>query len=262
MYRHMQVTQYDDINDLLDEFLCQIELVLNQKLVGVYLYGSLVWGDFDYESSDIDVLVALSSAIDDKDFSDLQQMQHDLIEMYKQWDGRIEIAYVSVAALQTFKSYVSEIAIISPGEPFHIKEAGKDWLINWYMVQERGLTLFGPAPTTLIDAISKEEFIHAVKQQTKDWADWIYYMHHRPGQAYAIFTMCRALYAYKNAEQVSKRQAALWVMQKLPQWSRLIESAFLWRAAWRDQDVDHAATFPETLRFVQFIIALIVQDSS
>jgi hypothetical protein len=70
--------------------------------------------------------------------------------------------------------------------------------------------------------------------------------------------MCRALYAYKNAEQVSKRQAALWVAQELPQWSGLIENAFLWRAAWRDEGVDHDATFPETLRFVQFMIAQIV----
>jgi len=257
----MQVTPYPDINELLDELLYHFQLILNHKLVGVYLFGSLVWGDFDYENSDIDVLVATSSAIDDQDFNDLQQMQHDLVTMYRHWDDRIEIAYVSVAALQTFKSHVSEIAIISPGEPFHIKEAGKDWLINWYMVQEKGFTLFGPAPTTLIAAISKEEFIHAVQEQTKDWADWIYYMRQRKAQAYAILTMCRALYAYKNAEQVSKRQAALWVEQELPQWSALIENAFLWRAAWRDQGVDHDATFPETLRFVQFMIAQIVEDS-
>jgi predicted nucleotidyltransferase len=257
----MQITPYADINDLLDSLVCQIQLILNQKLVGVYLYGSLVWGDFDYESSDIDVLVATSSAIDGKDFSDLQHMQNDLINTYTYWDGRIEIAYVTTAALQTFKSRISEIAIISPGEPFHIKEAGKDWLINWYMVQEKGLTLFGPAPATRIDPISKEEFIHAVRQQAQDWADWIYHIHQRPGQAYAILTMCRAFYAYKNAEQVSKRQAAEWVAQQLPEWSALIENAFLWRAAWRDEGVDHDATFPETLKFVQFMIAQIVQDS-
>jgi predicted nucleotidyltransferase len=255
------LTSYADINELLDNLLCQIQLVLNHKLVGVYLYGSLVWGDFDYESSDIDVLVVTSSAIDGKDFSNLQQMQHDLVATYPRWDDRIEIAYVSVAALQTFKSQVSEIAVISPGEPFHFKEAGKDWLINWYMVQEKGLTLFGPAPTTLIDAISQAEFIHAVQKQVQDWADWIYYMRQRKAQAYAILTMCRAFYAYKNATQVSKRQAARWAKQELPQWSALIENALLWRAAWRDEGVDHDATFPETLRFVQFMIAQIVQGS-
>jgi hypothetical protein len=69
--------------------------------------------------------------------------------------------------------------------------------------------------------------------------------------------MCRALYTCKHGVQVSKRKAAAWAAQQLPQWAGLIESALLWRAAWRDDTVDHAATFPETLRFVQFMTARI-----
>src|SRR6266498_5760078 len=98
----MQLTPYPDINDLLDTLLSQIQAVLHQKLVGVYLYGSLVWGDFDYDISDIDLLVATSSDIDEEAFSALQRMQLDFVDMHKQWDGRIEIAYLSIAALQTF----------------------------------------------------------------------------------------------------------------------------------------------------------------
>jgi predicted nucleotidyltransferase len=250
----LQRTPYPDINDLLDNLLSQIQAVLQQKLVGVYLYGSLVWGDFDYDISDIDLLVATSSDIG-KAFSDLQRMQRDFIGKHQQWDDRIEIAYLSVAALQTFRSHPSEIAIISPGEPFHIKDAGKDWLINWYIVQEKGRTLFGPDPKTLIDPISKQEFIRAVQDQTRDWGDWVYHPRTRKGQAYAILTMCRALYAYRRGDQVSKRQAAVWAQKELPQWSALINNALVWRAARDDENVDHDATFPETVRFVQFIIA-------
>jgi hypothetical protein len=57
--------------------------------------------------------------------------------------------------------------------------------------------------------------------------------------------------------QVSKRKAAEWAARELPEWSELIANALLWRAAWRDDTVDHAATFPETLRFVQFVVAKI-----
>jgi predicted nucleotidyltransferase len=250
----MPITPYTDVNQLLDSLLSQIQKTLGKKLVGLYLYGSLVSGDFDHESSDIDLLAATSSDIDDKEFSDLQEMQHDFVAKNKQWNDRIEIAYLSVTALKTFKSHTSQIAIISPGEPFHLKEAGNDWLMNWYLVREKGLTLFGPSPKTLIDPISKEEFIQAVQDHTKGWAEWIHHAHERKAQAYAILTMCRALYAYKNGEQVSKQQAALWAEQELPQWSALIKDALLWRATRHDEDVDHAATFPETLRFVQFVI--------
>lgn len=251
----MPTTSYPDINEVLDHLLSQIKAVLTQKLVGVYLYGSLVWGDFEYQSSDIDLLVAISSEIDEQEFRNVDQMHRDVVERYTQWNNRIEIAYISLHALQTFKLHSSQIAIISPGEPFHIKDAGTDWLVNWYLVQEKGTALFGPSPRTIIAPISKAEFIQAVQQQAKDWREYIVHTQHsRPYQAYAILTLCRALYAATHGEQVSKRQAALWAETHVPAWATLIRNARAWRAAWRDQAVDHAATFPETRRFVEYMI--------
>lgn len=49
-----------------------------------------------------------------------------------------KVAYHSVTALQTFKTQNSQIAIISSGKLFHIKEAGIDWLVNWHTVREKG----------------------------------------------------------------------------------------------------------------------------
>jgi predicted nucleotidyltransferase len=258
----MQVTAHAEINELLDNLLPRIQTVLGQKLVGVYLYGSLVWGDFDPESSDIDLVVATSSDIDDQEFSDLDQMQLAFAETYKRWQGRIEIVYVSTAALQTFKSRTSTIAVISPGEPFHFKETDPGWLMNWYMVQKQGRTLFGPAPATLIDPITRQEFIETVKLHTARWGEWVNDSHNRPSQAYAILTLCRALYTCTHGRQVSKRKAAEWAAQELPEWAPLINSALLWRANWRDDAVDHAATFPETVRFVHFMRARIQVLSS
>jgi hypothetical protein len=207
--------------------------------------------------SDIDLLVATASDIDDKEFSELQQMHNDFVDKHPSWNDRIEIAYLSVTALQTFKSQMSQIGLISPGEPFQLKEAGKHYLLNWYVVQEKGKTLFGPSPKIVIDPISKEEFIQVVQEHVQEWTGWVYEMHHRKAQAYAILTMCRALYACHYGEQVSKRQAALWAQQELPQWASLIQNALLWRVAKEDETVDHEATFPETLQFVQFMVARI-----
>jgi predicted nucleotidyltransferase len=254
-------TPYAEINQLLELLLSGIQKILGEKLVGLYLYGSLVTGDFDNGSSDIDLIAALSSDIDDRDFTHLQKMHTDFANKHKQWDDRIEICYISVAALRTVKSHTSIVANISPGEPFHLKEARKDWLIDWYIVREKGRTLFGPSPKTLIEPISIEEFMQAVQEQTKAWGEWIHDMHKRKDQAFAILTMCRALYAYKNGEQASKKQAALWSENELPEWSSFIQNALMWREAWRDENVDHDATFQETLRFVRFAISQCENDS-
>jgi len=249
-------TPYTDINELLERLLSGVQAVLGKKLVGLYLYGSLVTGDFDHGSSDIDLVAATSSEIDAKEFEALQKMHADFADKHTNWQGRIEVQYLSVAALKTFKSKSSKMAAISPGEPFHIKEAGKEWTINWYVVQEKGVTLVGPSPKTFIDPISQEEFMQAVQEQAKQWSERIPHLPKRqPSQAYAILTLCRALYSLKHGEQVSKKQAAVWAKKEYPEWSVCVQNALVWREAWRDENVDHDATFQETLRFVRFVIS-------
>ena len=250
-------TPYADINQLLEILLSSIHKILGQKLIGLYLYGSLVIGDFDPNISDIDLVAALSSDIDDKEFAELQKMHHDFAKKYKEWDDRIEVCYISVAALLAVRSRTSQIANISPGEPFHRRESSIEWLIDWYVVREKGITLFGPSPKTIIEPISKDEFIRSVKAHAKAWRVWINDMHNRKSQAYAILTICRALYTYRNGEQVSKKQAAVWAEQEFPEWSSLIQNALLWRADWRNEQIDHADTFPETLRFVHYAVSQI-----
>jgi hypothetical protein len=67
-------------------------------------------------------------------------------------------------------------------------------------------------------------------------------------------TVCRALYAVKNGEQVSKRRAAVWVREQFPEYDDLIENAFEWRRRHREKNIDHAATFPETREFILRIV--------
>jgi predicted nucleotidyltransferase len=249
-----------DIDKLLSGLLERIRQILSAKLVGLYLYGSLVAGDFDRDISDIDLLAVTSMDIDEREFALLETMHNDIAAEHPEWEGRLEIAYLSARALKTFKTESSRIAVISPGEPFHFKEAGNDWLINWWTVREKGIVLFGADPATIIEPISKQEFLQAVREQAKEWREWVYHSRERPWQAYAILTMCRALYANANGDLASKKQAARWAQAELPEWASLIENALAWRAAWRDKAVDHEATFPETVGFVHFVIDQIKAD--
>jgi hypothetical protein len=255
----MPITPYADIDELLGRLLDRMRQILGQRLVGLYLYGSLVTGDFDRDVSDIDLLAATSSDIDSHEFDQLERMHNALARDYPLWEGRIEIAYLSTAALKTFRTRASPIAIISPGEPFHIKEAGKDWLMNWWVVRERGVALFGPAPAALIEPISQREFLQAVQEHARAWREWINIMRDQPGQAYAIVTLCRAMYTSTYGEQVSKQQAALSAQQRFPEWAGLIQNALAWRTGWRDELVDPMATFPETVKFVDFAIEQVVR---
>ncbi len=248
----MSITLYPDIDLLLEELRSRICQALGDKLIALYLYGSLVTGDFDHVHSDIDLLAVIDGNLSEKDFAGLDTMHTAFVTAHPAWYDRVEIAYLAHQALKTFRTQESPIAIISPGEPFHFKEAGKDWLINWWVVRRQGVALYGPPAQEVIDPITDEEFQKTVREQVEEWREWIYHLPRRKSQAYGILTMCRALHAYIVGEQVSKREAADWAAAYFPQWAPLIHDAWSWRVAPSDDGVDHAATFAETVRFVNF----------
>ena len=255
----MQITPYSEVNEIIERILSKLQGTLGKKLVGFYLCGSLVIGDFDLRISDIDLTAALDSDIDEQEFAALQKMHTNVALRYAEWDNRIEVRYISLAAFNSLKSRTSQIAIISPGEPFHMRESIKEWLSEWYLLRERGVTLFGPPPKEIIEPISHDEFMQTIKAHARAWGEWVQDMHTRKGQAYAILTMCRALYTSRNGEQVSKKQAALWAQQQLPEWSQLIRNALKWREESTVGQVDDDATFAETKRFVDAVRNLILQ---
>lgn len=247
----MHVTSYPDVDRLLSNLLDQMRQILGQDLVGLYLYGSLVTGDFDLEISDVDLLAALSSDIDQGQFERLHVMHDDLAAWYPAWKGRIEVQYISTHALQACKTETSRIAAISPGEPFHFKDAGREWLINWYLVRERGKMLYGMDPKTYIPPISKAEYLQVIRDHARMWLDWA-----GPGdqyeQSYAILTMCRALYAAQYGEQVSKKEAVRWTESQFPQWAWLTRKAWAWRAGNQHEEAQQEATYLQAARFVCF----------
>src|SRR6266566_2668185 len=92
----MQLTPYPDINSFFDTLFLQLKTILGERLIGVYLFGSLVWGDFEYGSSDIDVLVVTSSNITNNEFDQLDHMLRELAKTYTHAkEGMVEIAYMS-----------------------------------------------------------------------------------------------------------------------------------------------------------------------
>jgi hypothetical protein len=239
---------------IIDMILAGIQGILRQKLVGLYLYGSLVAGDYDDDVSDVDLLAALTEDLSEDEFNALDNLHRVVVLKYPRFEHRIEIAYYALRGLKHFKTESNPIGIISPGEPFHIIQAGKDWLLNWYVVREKSQTLYGPPPQTIIEPTTRAEYVQMVKEHALKWRDHVGEAHTRPGQAYAILTLCRALYTITYGEKPSKKQAAEWAMQQMPEWDELIQNALAWRKAWRTAVPDPDATLPETKRFVHAVI--------
>jgi predicted nucleotidyltransferase len=219
------VTPYSDVNCILYRVRTELRAVLGIKLVGLYLGGSLVSGSFNSFASDIDLTVALDSDVDDDEFHALKAMHTALEVRFPSWEDRIETCYVPLGALRNIRTDRRLIVNVSPGEPFHWTSLRKEWLVNWYELRMHGLTLFGPDPATFIQPISQQEFVGCLIAHARSWSQWIHHMRRRQQQAYAVLSMCRALYGIQHGRQVSKLQAASWAAEYLPEWSELIHAA-------------------------------------
>lgn len=255
----MQPTPYDNVNILLGELLKNIQKILAENLLGLYLNGSLVLGDFDLNISDIDLVAILTKDINDKEFKALKEMHEEFVEKHKDWNDRIEVCYISLTAINLTMVRESNIVNISPGEQFHRTKSRKEWLMNWYLTREKSMVLYGPSPKTIIDQISKEEFIQSVKDHVTSWGKWVQDMKNPYAQSYAILSLCRALYAYRKGDQVSKKQAAIWAQGELPEWSEVIKDALKWREGGKYKPADETTHF-KTVQFVNYVRKLILAE--
>lgn len=227
-----------------------ITSVLGENLVGLYLYGSCITGDFDEGVSDVDLLAVLDDDLSDEQLGALASRHDAIARRHPQWDDRIEVVYISRGGLANFREQPSPAAVISPGEPFHAIEAGDDWLITWYPARQNGVALIGPTPDAVIPQVSRDEYVEAVRKHMASFPPRVMGTPPLGSLAYAILTMCRGLYTVELGEQVSKAQAAAWAERRLPEWSGLIRNALLWRQS-RDTATATVAVANETRRFVR-----------
>ena len=213
-----------------DRLVDELRRILPRDMVGIYLYGSLISGDFDITVSDIDLVVVLQSALDQRQFRHLRQMHSRVVNDHPQWSDRLELAYISRQALKTFRTATSTIGIISPGEPFHLVEAGDDWLISWYDLRRNGIALQGPPIESLIDAIPEDDWLDAVRQHICAYRRSVQDAADIRSVSYIVLTVARGVYTLAHGQAASKLKAAAWARKRYPRWSDLIARALMWRA--------------------------------
>lgn len=246
-------TSYDEVNTLLLILLARVQTILNEKLVGFYLYGSLSLGDFDPQSSDIDFLIVTAEDLSGKVLEDLRDMHASIASSGLPYANRLEGSYIPRAALRRYDPHNAFHPTIGVDWEFQFAQHKRNWVIERHIVREHGVIVYGPSPKLLIDPIPPHELREAVCEQLRSfWHDQLTgpeWLRPRDYQAFAILTMCRALYTLSLGSTVSKPAAAAWACQTLdPRWRPTIERALTWRHQHERDDLT------ETLAFLRFAV--------
>jgi hypothetical protein len=114
-----------------------------------------------------------------------------------------------------------------------------------------GVVVAGPPLHTLIDPVRVEDIQWSVRAILREWwrpmLDTPDRLRGDDYQAYAVLTMCRALYALEHGSIVSKPAAARWAMMALDErWTPLIKQALAWRP---NQSMDEYENVPDFIRY-------------
>lgn len=240
------------MQSLLEELASDLQDAHGDDLIGIYVYGSYVSGGFDPGVSDLDLVTVTSRDADQLDLAGLGGTHVAFAARHPEWDDRIETVYVGLDTLRSFRTSRGRLAVISPGEPFHLRDDPVvAWVQNWYLVRETGVALFGPPATSVVPSVSWPEFVDASRRYAaeiaaKDLDD------SSPGHlAFIILTMCRARRAVETGTYGSKQEAAAWARERDPDRAWLIDAALRCRLAAGTIGFDDPFTRAAAIAFIR-----------
>lgn len=228
-------TRHPDVNEILDLLLDNAREILKGQLIGMYLFGSLANGDFD-KNSDIDILIVTKSKITDEMFSALYAMHERISTVDSPWAVQLEVSYIPVGALRRHDPSNNKHPHLDrdKGEKLRIMHHDSDWIIQRFILRERGLTVVGPEPKLLIDPVSADDMKRAVVDIMNGWIKGFLddpgILESRGYQSFTVLTLCRILHTYEHGTIVTKPVAAEWAKKTLDgKWIPLIERAWIGR---------------------------------
>src|SRR5438552_5150058 len=98
----MRPTPYADVNAILRELMANVQPILADRFVGMYLYGSLAAGDFSPETSDIDFLVVTDAEPAAEQVEALRQMHERIGAGRSKWALEQDGSYIPRGALRRY----------------------------------------------------------------------------------------------------------------------------------------------------------------
>jgi predicted nucleotidyltransferase len=253
--RIFNITLYPEINEILISFVEEITGILSENICGIYLTGSLSYGDFNENSSDIDIAVLLKNPTSPKELRRIKDFHIQLDKNFEKWAKRLECNYIPSVMLANILPPTVPRPWYCGFESFLYEKApfGNEWIINNYLLYKYAIPLFGPDFKELTGPIKIEEVQKAcIRDLFVEWKPKINdfaYLNNSHYQSYLVLNVCRILYTVLHKATGSKKTSAEWVKQELdPQWKDLIEKVERWQYG---KEMDEKE---KTIKFIRFAV--------
>ena len=244
------------IENIVTDVSDKIRQMLGENMIGIYLFGSLVLGDFDENFSDIDLMIVLKRDINTDEFEKIKDLQKYISKKYSRFgtDG-IEMIFVSTETIKKYLIKETFLTAVAPGNPLETIVCKTECLIYFYIVRNYGKTILGTPKEEVFPIISETDFVNMSNKVALEnipyWEEACKKTLHE--QFYSVITLCRAFYIKENKTYPSKLEAKNWTKNKYPDFKDIIEYAWNQRGKWKETDNptdDHK--YQEIIEFFEF----------
>ncbi len=206
------------IRSLLGRICEQIQLVLGENLIGVYLHGSLAFNCFNPETSDVDFLVVVQERLD---AATKRRIAKALIALSRDAPRKgLEMSIVTQASLRDFH-YPTPFEFHFSNDWIDRYEADEvdlaaertdpDLAAHVTVVRERGVRLLGAPIEEVIPPIPRHAYLQSI---ANDAAYAIRNLASDP--VYGVLNLCRVLAFIHDGRITSKAEGGQWAIRHLP----------------------------------------------
>lgn len=249
-------TPYPAVNALLQTLLKEVEMVLGEHLIGMYLFGSLATGDFD-QDSDVDVAVISDVDIGDAVFIELRRMHERITQINSPWANQLEVSYLSLKQLFRYDPVNARHPQLQRDKGSLLEMDNHARVVERHVLRERGIVVAGPALQSLIAPVSADDLTKSAVEIVNEWLTPMLGrevpFESRGYQSYTVLSLCRILYTLEHGKIASKPTAARWAQEKFGEkWTHLIQSAIRGRQS--PQLPPEPQDVAETLQFMRFTL--------
>lgn len=205
---------------ILDGIVSKSKEIIEEKLVGIYLHGSMAMGCFHSDKSDIDVIMVIED-----DISDTQKimLMRQIVYLNQQAPPKgLEISIVK-------REYCNPFIYPTPFElhfsPMHLpwfKENPQDYVekmkgedidlaAHFTIIRNYGVVLWGEKIENIFAPVPKQNYLESICADIENATEDIL---EQP--IYITLNLCRVLAFVKEGLYLSKEQGGKWGIEHLP----------------------------------------------
>lgn len=215
--------------EILEEVKTAYQSILSSKLVGIYVHGSIAFGCFRWDVSDIDFLVVVNAPLEQYE---KEAMIQTLLELdpYAPPKG-LEMSVVLDHVCSPFQYPTPFELHFSNAHKQRCREnlteycrtmngVDSDLAAHFTVIHQVGQVLYGKPIQEVFAPVPKEAYLDSILGDIGDAEESI-----RENPVYYILNLCRVLAFLESGRVLSKAQGGHWGMEHLPEYAPLIQTA-------------------------------------